>query len=526
MKQTNGSGAQQAPRPHLDEESYPALRDEAIRLSLVGQILRRWRRLLAALVVLGAGLGALAWVVLPTTFESTSTVLLQGGHSDDQVRTEAQISTSRVVASRAAIALGWDPETIDDDAVSTEVRDGNVMKITARAEGPGDARRFAQQVTEEYIRFSTQIADRAAEAAAAALSGRREELERQLETVNQAIDARHLGLPVEMPRDAGPTDLNSLRASRTDLLRELNDIVGLIAKTKAQAAVGRASIRVIEPPEVPRGPATPTLLLLVAGGAGLAPVLGTAVLVAARLADKRLRRRSDISSALGAPVLGMVQPATDPTKTEPARGGWRARARRLLDTDPAPVARDRSLDDLRYRRVLDRLRRTSEGLRLLVVAVEDDPLAAGAVVQLAVAAAAGGRPVSVLTDNQRLATMVEAGTVESEPASFEVLAAHTPTPTRDTTLHLQTVQAARPTIANYADVSGVLVVVTSGTRTPSELFALAEACYDAVLPIRGALVVVPPNAEEEVDGEPRTFVPEQPTAVVATQNGHARGGTT
>lgn len=493
------------------------MRDETIRLSMIGEILRRRRRLLTVVAALGCAVGALAWYLLPPAFASTSTVLLQGDRAEEEILTEAQVAASRVVVDRAAAELGWDIGILAGDPVSAEVTEGNVIKITANAGTPRRARDLAVQVTEAYVEFSTESAAQAAQATAEALSGRRAELQRQVFELDGTIGER-------TAEGADTTELDALRANRTELLQQLNEIDELIATEKAEAAVGQVNIRVIEQPSKPLGPTTPNVPQLVATGAVLSVLLSTVILVGVRLADQRLRRRSDIASALGAPVLGTVQAPTDIGPGELRSGRWRSGARWLLDTGPPQVPpADRGLEELRCRRVLDRLRETPDGeLRLLVVAADDDPRAYGAVARLAAAATAGGRPVSVLTDDARLGKAVEKGASEQrpQPDGVEVAPATTSTYLAGTLLRVQTVSPTRPTIPHAADVAGALVAVTAGTRTPWELLAVAEACHDAVVPLKGALLVVPPGADEDVEGDLRP-TPEQPTPRTEYGNGHA-----
>lgn len=505
-----------------------------VRLSVMGQILRRRRRLLASLAVLGAVAGTLAWVLVPAAFASTSKVLLQGSRSEDEVLTEAQIAASRVVVDRAIAGLGWEPGTVGRDAVSAEVGDGNVIDITVRAETPSRARELAERVTEEYLTFSTEIATRAADAAAGALRGRRADLQRQVDELD-----RRLG---SVPAPAAPPDARApvgtaasstadgLRTAHTELLRELHDIEGRIAETQAQAAVGRANIRVIEPATHPSDPATPSLPQLVAGGMVLAPVLGTVVLVALRLADRRLRRKSDIAAALAAPVLGTVPAAANGAPTEAQTGGRRALLRWLLgDGLPAMAPADRSLEPLRWRRVLDRLRGAPDDrLRLLVVVAADDRAALGAVARLAGAVADDGQ-VSVLTDLTdcpQLTAAVEPPAAGDDPEAVpvEVTTRRSLGPAPTTVLRVVSVTATRPTIPSDSEASSAVLVVTAGTRTGWELLAVAEACHEAMLPVLGAVVVVAPGEEETVEGEPQPAAPQQPAAAAGQLNGQLTGG--
>jgi hypothetical protein len=230
-----------------------------------------------------------------------------------------------------------------------------------------------------------------------------------------------------------------------------------------------------------------------------------------------LRRGSDIAAALGAPVLGTVEAPAEAAVTSPANGavnGRHAHDRRSLlqrllrndaqwDVQPITARHDQSLEYLRYQRVLARMRSApEESDRLLVLVVDDDLLASRAVGRLAIAAAVDGRPVSVVTTSPQLAgtvnTFLAASHLGSAPINVDVStsadhARSTPT----AVLSVVAVSAARPIVADSPDVSGLLVVVTSGTRTAGELLAVAEACHDAGHPVTGVLMVLPRVVEAE-----------------------------
>ena len=61
----------------------PPLTDDTVRLALVGQVLRRRWRLLVALAVLGAAVGAAASILFSPGYKTTSSVLLQGPRQAD-----------------------------------------------------------------------------------------------------------------------------------------------------------------------------------------------------------------------------------------------------------------------------------------------------------------------------------------------------------------------------------------------------------------------------------------------------------
>ncbi len=456
-----------------------------VRLSVVGQILRRRWRLLLALATLGAVVGASASLLWPTTYESSSRVLVLGGPDAARVLSEAQIAMSLVVLDRAAAGLKWGVDGPGlRDSVTAAVAGGNVIEIKATADSPERARQLAQGVTQQYVAFSAEIMTQSASASGEVLTPRRDSLQKQVADMSQRISELQGSAGVLNAANAqgaaARAELQQLRSNQTDAVKELDDLNGRIAAAQAQAAASRENFSVIEPPVAPPAPLTPIRLQLVAGGAVLGTMLGAFVLVAVRQADRRLWRGSDIAAALGAPVLGTVEapaevavtPSSNGSSNGRDPGGRRPLLQRLLhDGAPWDVERitgsgDQSLEYLRYRRVLARLRRVpDESLRLLVVIVEDDELAARAVGRLA----------------------IEADQDRSTHAAL---------------LSVVPVSAARPTIPDSHDVSGVLVAVTSGTRTAWELLVVAQACHDAGHPAAGVLMVLPRVAEaEDVDRE-------------------------
>jgi capsular polysaccharide biosynthesis protein len=444
--------------------------DDVVRLSVIGQIVRRRWRLLLALAVLGAVVGAAASLLWPPSYESSSRVLVQGEPDKSRVLSEAQIAMSLLVLDRAAAGLNWGVAgPALRDSVTAAVADGNVIEIKVTADSPKRARQLADAVTQQYIVFSTEILTKSASASGEVLLPRKDSLLKQIADMNRRIS--ELQGPAgalyaaNAQGAAARADLQQLSSNRTDAVKELNDLEGRIAKAQALAAASRENFSVIEPPVAPPAPVAPIRLELIAGGAALATALGVFVLLAIRQADRRLRHSSDIAAALGAPVLGTVEAPIESATNGSSNGHDAGNQRRPsvlrngAPWDAAGITQsvDQSGEHLRYRRVLARLRGApDESVRPLVVVVDDDVLASLAARRLATEAA----------DDDALVLSVVA------------------------------VSAARPTIPDSHDVSGVLVVVTSGTRTAWELLAVAEACHDAGYPVAGVLMVLP-----RVDGD-------------------------
>lgn len=444
--------------------------EDAVRLSLVALVLRRRWRLLAALAAVGALLGVGASLLLSPGYQTTSYVLLQGSREPDELLTEAQVAMSSVVLDRAASALGWNVTGTElQDSVTTEVSDGNVIAIAATADTPEQAKQLADQVAQDYVGFATQLLSNNADASAQAMREQRELLRQQIAATNDRIKDLHAsasqGLTVESVQ--ARTELEGLRLTLGSAIEKLDE---------ADETASQANIVVMGQAELPSGPAAPTMTHFIVGGALLLALLGVlAHLIAART-DRRLRNESEIGAALGAPVLGSIDVSDPPPAEEyPAvHRSWQSRLRQLVLDDEdwnAPelqVPDDDASRDIRCRRVLSRLRAATNGpLRLFVLATDDD--------------ATAGRAIS------QLLTM----------ANVE----------RFMTLRAIGVFAGRPTVPDGGGVSGVLVLVTAGTRTAWELIGIAEACADAGHKIIGVVVTYRVRPTARYPAEPSQSSP-------------------
>jgi hypothetical protein len=235
-------------------------------------------------------------------------------------------------------------------------------------------------------------------------------------------------------------------------------------------------------------------------------------LIAAR-ADRRLRSESEIAAALGSPMVATVDvPAGSHSDDESAPAtGWRTWLRRLVrddrpwDVPGLPVSGDDLSREIRYRRVLARLRGGSgASLRVLVLVADDDATACRAVAQLAVAAGVGGH-TSVVTDRDDFHRMVDAAACSlgtSNPQLTVRSSSGRERGTPRTVLRVVHVSGARPTVPDVGGVSGVLVVVTAGTRTAWELVGIAEACADAGHEVIGAVITHRASLIGHRPGEP------------------------
>jgi capsular polysaccharide biosynthesis protein len=439
--------------------------DDTARLSVVWHVLRQRWRLLIVIAALGSLVGYGASLVFSPGYETSSSVVLQGARDPNELLTEAQVAQSTVVLDRAAGALRWGVSGTDlAPRVTAAVADGNIIEITAVAETPERAQQLADRVAQEYVTFTTQLLSTNSDAAAQVSQEQQQSLRQQIIDTNQKISELHnsAGQGQTIDSVGVRTELEQLRTALSQAVSKLDEMV---------TASGQAKMVVMGPAERPLGPAAPTMVQFVGGGAiafFLAGLFGH--LFAART-DKRLRDEPAIVSALGTSALGGVDVPAVPAA--PASGfTGRLRTAFLGDRPWHVAALPPPLDEpgleIRYQRVLSRLRGhlpTGPG-RVLTVVAADDPEARAAAERLGEFAA-----------EQRL------------------------------TLAVWEVDAARPTVPDEA-VPGVVAVVTAGTRTGWELVGIAEACADAGHEVLGVVVTHPTRpAEEEEPARPEKKEP-------------------
>ncbi|MGW2782271.1 polysaccharide biosynthesis protein [Streptomyces populi] len=431
------------------------MNDDTIRLATIGRIIRRRRRLLAALALAGALVGYGTSLLFPAQYTTSASVLLPGAWEERELLTQEEIATSSVVVDKAADALHWAGVSKSElrDRVSAKTADGNIIKISGTADTPERAQQLSDQVAQQFVTFAARVADGNTDPEAAA---QREALQQTViqtgRRITQLADAADPGQTVEGVQ--ARTELEKLRTTLQEAINKLD---------QADPATNKSNMVVMGPAARPTGEAPPTRTQLVVAGALLFLLLGVIGHLAAARMSRRLRSRPEIAAALGSTLLGTVDVAGGRTVHRPGGRGPRAGIRRLLGVDvrwdvPAPQAYgDEAGRLIRYRRVCARLReRLPAPRRLLVVVPDGDEIARLAAEQLVVEAggdpspdsSSGGRPM----------------------------------------LRLVEVSVSRPMVPDRGDESGALVVLSAGSWTAGELAGIAEACADARHEIVGVVL--------------------------------------
>ncbi|WP_353946585.1 Wzz/FepE/Etk N-terminal domain-containing protein [Streptomyces sp. HUAS MG91] len=464
------------------------MNEDTIRLVVIGRMLRRRWRLLAALAVVGAlvGYGA-SLVVFPPRYTTTASVLLPGQWEERELLTEVDIATSSTVLDLAADKLRWAGVSGTDlkDQVVAKAADGNIIKISGTADTPKHSQQLSDRTAEQFVGFAKQIAGGSADSEAAT---QRAALRKQVEAANRRISdlaqAADPGQTVEGVE--ARTSLEKLRTSLEEAMTKLD---------QAAPASNTAGMVVMGPAVRPTGEAAPTRVQLIAGGALVFFLLAVIGHLAAARMNRRPRTEREIATALGADLIGTVDVPDDRHAHRAEGGGARTRIGRLLGTDvrwdtPAP---QRSGDEagrrVRYRRVCARLRDRSPGpQRLLAIVPEGDHVAHRAAGQL-VAEATSGASTGSASGGHPL-------------------------------LRLLPVSVDRPMVPDRATESGALIVVSAGNWTTAELSGIARACADGGHEVVGLVVADPVLARP---ASPADHPPHHAAPAPAVHS-HATGG--
>ncbi|MEV0222469.1 Wzz/FepE/Etk N-terminal domain-containing protein [Streptomyces sp. NPDC050704] len=418
--------------------------DDTIRLVTIGRIFRRRWRLLAVLTVVGALVGFGTSLLFPPSYTTSASVLLAGQWEERELLTQAEVAASSAVVDRAAAELDWTGVSGSEllDQVSAETADGNIIKISGKADTPERAQRLSDQVARQFVTFAARIAGDDTDDAATEPEALRKKVVQTDRRITELANAADPGQTVESVQ--ARTELEKLRTTLQEAMRKLDE---------ADAATNKAGMVVMGPSARPTGEAPPTTTQLVVAGALLSFLLSViGHLVAARM-NRRLRTEPEIAAALGSALLGTVDVSGERPAHRPEDLGPRARIRRLLGVDarwdiPTPqLSGDEAGRRIRYRRVCARLRdKLPAPRRLLVVVPDGDDIARRAAGQL----------------------VAEAG--------------------NDPLLRVVEVSVDRPLVPDRDTESGALVVLSAGSWTAEELAGIAEACTDSRHEVVGIVV--------------------------------------
>ena len=353
-----------------------------VSLSFITAAVRRSAGFLFVMAVLGPIIGLGVYFKSPHPYQAVASVLVTHSPSEDLQTAAANnqaMTETRAVAGLAVQELGLQQSVSSflSTYTAAPVTD-RILNITASASSPDQAMLRANAVAKAFLTF------RANE-----LQGQEnlvlQSLNQQINQAKQRLNSIDAQISQQSGQSTSPTGQSPnsrLQTEQTNAEATLNDLQQNIIgnQTTAQPALTAAlkGSVVLSVAALPRSRLKPLVTYGVIGLIG-GLVVGLAVVIIRAVTSDRLRRRDDIAYALDVPVKLSVGTLG---------------ARRRLPALPGRAAKS----DLDMRRVIAHLgsaipRSTHGPAGLAIVAVDNAPVVAQAVVELAASYAGQGNQV-------------------------------------------------------------------------------------------------------------------------------------
>lgn len=365
-------------------EDRPAtLATGLVSLSFIKAALKRTVLFWCALGALGLLIGVGVGVKYPAAYKASTTVLITYGPNENPtgaILDNLAIAQSRSVAQLALSKLGLH-ENLGSFAAATAVNvlTDRVLQITVSAPSSGEAVRRDNAMAAAFLEFRANQLKTGQQLVLKTLN---QQLSQARKTV-ASIDAQISQLSAQPPSAAGDSQLRNLKNQLSQANTQLEVDQQTVAGTKTNSGILTAVTG-----SVVLDPATPLaysrlkyLAIYAVTGLVVGLAVGMGIVVVRTIVSDRLRRRDDVTHALGAPVklsVGTVRASRlrlgRPGLAAAEGGGIRQIAAHLRGAVPA----------------------SATGPAALAVVPADDPAAAAlAVASLALSRAQEGRRVVV-----------------------------------------------------------------------------------------------------------------------------------
>lgn len=266
-------------------------------------VVRRWKRVIAAAVVLGVTMGLVLSLLQDRQYRATARLILQ------PLEGEELFDVPGVMRPDPARALKGELEVVRDLPVPAEIaarsadlggvsatasEDSDIIRVSATSPDPEFAAQAADAYARAYIESRRNRTVESLKAAAAQLESKVKELDDQI----AAID------------ETGPPEATSAR--RQALLERQSAFRVKLDEVQVEASIASGGARLAGPTRVPSTPFSPQPLrnTVVAGVLGLGLALGV-VLVLEQL-DDRIKSKDQLDPLTpDIPVLGIIPVAAD-----------------------------------------------------------------------------------------------------------------------------------------------------------------------------------------------------------------------
>lgn len=498
-------------------------------------ILRRRRRVLAAVAVLGWAAGLAFVLIRPTMYESTTLVLLPPAQSFGEESTARQDATEVMIAGSEAV-LGPAGASVRPRMSVREVAEhvdisapaSGLLEFEAKAATPALAEALAQAVAESEVAFVARGRSRLENTQRSAVRERIKELETSLASVTEEIRNTVARRAEEDPNSAeGKADaiaVSQLTAQQASLVLQMDEL-----KDQAQQSGPAGSAAIVEAATPATRPGFFVRFLLSALVGSLLALLVAAVaipMLARR--DRRLRYRDELADAVGSPVVASVRSVT-PRHV----AGWS----QLLEAY-APG----SVDAWALRQALRQLAfgdgtigprgadSAAPPVSITVITLSDDVRALAIGPELAVyAASAGVSTRLVAAKHHESADALWASCHATRAGEVRPCLVVDTQPELesdvDLTVVLAVVDRRQPDLTGLPVTTATVLAVSSGAATAEDLARTAVAADDAGSPIVG-IVVADPDSLDRTTGHllqheraQQAPLPTRLTGLPTTKNG-------
>lgn len=370
-----------------DFDVRPTVSDSSsslVSLGFLGSALRRRARFWCIFGLVGLIIGAGYAKEKPPAYTAATTVLLVSNPLEDpntRIFTDIALAQSTPVASAVVNQLGLQqtPASFVGTYTVTQVTP-QILSITAKGPNFNSAMQRASAVATQYLTYRAKYLQTLQQQTDTALQQQVSQAQQRLDSIGAQLSQAE-SQPSSTSQQA---EVKRLKAQQTDAINALSTVKQYASTTMASTELTTQQMirgsEVVSPATPGKRAATKTLVEYTLGGLGAGLVIGMIIVIIGAVTSDRLRRRDDIAYALGAPVRLSVG-ALRSTRLPNLRGHAAARARDL----------ERFVGHLRNA-MPGRSRGT---VGLAVVAVDDAPTVAQAVVALAVSSAEQQRRVVV-----------------------------------------------------------------------------------------------------------------------------------
>lgn len=477
-------------------------RTRLISLGDISAAIRRGKRVFCLAAVVGLVLGGALFVLTKPSYQVVDQVLITNDTSQDQMTqqaTNALLAASPTLAATVISKLGLSETPADFLKTYTVTATSNqVLTIAVNAKTAAVATQRATLLAEEFLQYRAKTLNDQQKTQFAAQNQQVDQAQQKVDTLNQQISS------------AAGSQKATLQAQLVSAQASLSALQASVAASQATARTSSAAMisgsDVLSTSSPALSHSVKKLLLeYVVGGLLGGLVLGIGILAIRAILTDRLRRRSDIADAIGAPVRMSVATAGPGGKSRFRRG----------QTAKAGGETGRLVGYLRT--VVPAKPQGTATLAL--VAVDNAPAAAAVVTELArsyvhdgkhvlVADLSGGvlagqlgiekpgiHAVTVTQDRIVLAVMEPGNPAPVGPLARQASDAaadkdiETAFTKADLVITLATVDVAVGADHLASWTSEAVAVVTAGVSTAAKLYATGEMIRDAGVHLTSAVLL-------------------------------------